>query len=48
MTLVHWLMRLGTTQAASNAAAVLDARRRAEANVDAVAQNVAQRVSSAA
>ena len=48
MTLVRWLMSLGTTQAASNAGAVLEARRRAEAQVDAVARSVAQRIPSAA
>lgn len=48
MTIVRWLMTLGTTQAAANARSVLDARRRDEAQVDAAAAHVAQRVPTAA
>lgn len=48
MTLVRWLLTLGTNQAASNARHVLEARQRAEAQVDAVARRLADRVPAAA
>jgi hypothetical protein len=48
MTLVQWLLTLGTTRAATNAGAVLDARHRAEAQVDAVARRLVERVPTAA
>jgi hypothetical protein len=48
MPLVRWLVKLGTTGAASNAAAVLNARHRAEAQVDAAARRLVNRVPHAA
>jgi hypothetical protein len=48
MAIVSWLITLGTSRAAANAGAVLEARRRAEAHVDAVAVHVSQRVPAAA
>ena len=48
MTFVRWLLKLGTVGATSNAGAVLDARRRAEADVEALARRLVERVPSAA
>jgi len=48
MTFITWLVRLGTERAASNAGNVLDARRRAEAEVDAVANGLVSGVPVAA
>ena len=48
MTLVRWLLTLGTAQAANNAGHVLEARRRAEAQVDAAARRLAEHVAAAA
>ena len=43
-----WLLSLGADRAASNAARVLDARRRAEADVDALANRLVEAASAAA
>ena len=48
MTLVRWLLTLGTAHAAKNAGHVLEARQRAEAQVDAVARRLADHVRTAA
>jgi hypothetical protein len=48
MTLVRWLMTLGANGAASNAAAALDARHRAEAQVDAIARRLGDQIPAAA
>jgi hypothetical protein len=48
MTFVTWLLRLGAGRATSNAARVLDARRRAEAEVEAVANRLVDRLRPAA
>jgi hypothetical protein len=48
MTLVRWLMTLGADRATSNAAAVLEARHRAEAQVDAVARRLGEQIPAAA
>ena len=48
MTLMRWLLTWGTTRAATNAAAVLEARYRAEDEVDAVARRLGVRIPAAA
>ncbi|HZN15855.1 MAG TPA: hypothetical protein VFB78_16420 [Acidimicrobiales bacterium] len=48
MPLVRWLITLGADRAASNAGAVLAARHRAEAQVDAVARRLGEHVPVAA
>ena len=48
MTFMRWLLSLGADRATSNAAAVLAARRRADAQIDAVARRVADRIRVAA
>ncbi len=48
MTFVQWLFSLGSAQAARNVAGALEARRQAEARVDAVAHCLVERIPAAA
>jgi hypothetical protein len=48
MRVVRWLLELGAERAASNAARVLDARRQADARVDALADRLVERIPTAA
>ena len=48
MTFMRWLLSLGADRATSNAAAVLSARRRAEARIDALANRLVDKVPTAA
>jgi hypothetical protein len=48
MEFVRWLLTLGTTGATANAGRVLDARRREEAGVDALATRLERRIPTAA
>lgn len=46
--LMRWVLTLGAGGATSNAAQMLDARRQAEASVDALASRLAEKVRTAA